>query len=82
MTYTDFEKEINKLGLKFCVSDDLICVQDENRNALYSVDTTKPYVVYYTLKFLNLDDTMQEKIFELVYLLARTSIKNRGELHK
>ena len=82
MTYEKFEKEIEKLGLKFCVSDDLICVQDENRNALYSVDTTKPYVVYYTLKFLNLDDTMQEKIFELVYLLARTSIKNRGELHK
>lgn len=82
MTYEEFEKEIEKLGLNFQVSDDLICVQDENRNALYSVDTTKPYIVYYTLKFLNLDDMMQEKIFESVYLLARTSVENRGTLYK
>lgn len=80
MTYENFKYKIKKLGLNFYILNDLICVQDSKRNALYSVDTVKPYIVYHTKRFSELDDAMQEKIFELVCELAKTPINERGEL--
>lgn len=82
MTYENFKYEVRKLGLNFYVLNDLISVQDDKRNALYSVDTTKPYIIYHTKRFSELDDTTQEKLFYLIILLARTSINDRGDLHK
>lgn len=82
MTYENFKYEVRKLGLNFYVLNDLISVQDSERNALYSVDTTKPYIIYHTKRFSELDDTTQEKLFYLIILLARTSIDDRGDLYK
>lgn len=82
MTYENFKYEVRKLGLNFYILNDLISVQDSERNALYSVDTTKPYIIYHTKRFSELDDTTQDKLFGLIALLARTSIENRGDLLK
>lgn len=82
MTYENFKYEVRKLGLNFYILNDLISVQDSERNALYSVDTTKPYIIYHTKRFSELDDTTQDKLFGLIALLARTPIENRGDLHK
>lgn len=81
MTYKTFKYEVRKLGLNFYILNDLISVQDSKGNALYSVDTVKLYIVYHTKRFLELDDAMQKKVFDLVYLLARTPIENRGDLY-
>lgn len=82
MTYENFKYEVRKLGLNFYILNDLISVQDSERNALYSVDTTKPYIICHTKRFSELDDTTQEKLFYLIILLARTSIDDRGDLYK
>ncbi|MDK9580820.1 hypothetical protein QQA45_04730 [Sneathia sanguinegens] len=82
MTYENFKYEVRKLGLNFYILNDLISVQDSERNALYSVDTTKQYIIYPTKRFSQLDNAMQEKLFYLIILLARTLIENRGDLLK
>lgn len=82
MTYETFKYQVRKLGLNFCVLDTLICVQDDKRNALYSVDTTKQYIVCHTKRFSKLDDTTRKAVFTLVYLLAKTNINDRGDLYK
>lgn len=82
MTYENFKYEVRKLGLNFYVLNDLISVQDSERNALYSVDTTKQYIIYPTKRFSQLDNAMQEKLFYLIILLARTPIDDRGDLYK
>lgn len=81
MTYENFKYEIRKLGLNFYILNDLISVQDSKGNALYYVDTTNPYIVYYTKRFSKLDDAIQEKLFYLIILLARTPVDDRGDLY-
>lgn len=95
MTYENFKYEIRKLGLNFWISDTEISVGTvkygnpeflglfcSGFKDIYCIDAKERYKAHQTHEFYKLDDAMQKKVFDLVYLLARTPIDDRGDLYK
>lgn len=95
MTYENFKYEIRKLGLNFWISDTEISVGTvkygnpeflglfcSGFKDIYCVDAKKRYKAHQTDEFYKLDEGLQKKVFELITLLARTPIDDRGDLYK
>ena len=95
MTYEEFKYQIRKMGLYFWISDTEISVGTikygnpeflglfcSGFEDIYCIDTKKRYKAHQTDKFYKLEESIQKKLFNLVALLIRTPIDNRGDLYK
>ncbi len=92
MTYKEFKKEANKLGLPFRILDKVIMVgYIEHKTVmpglhiaefkeLCNVHIKERFSLYQTYRFYKLEESLQEKLFDLVNELARTPLDERGEL--
>lgn len=80
MTYENFKQEIEKLGLKFFNLNMVVGIKDYKGKPIYYVDSEKRYVVYPRNGFYKLNESLQQKVFELVNELAQTPLDERGYL--
>lgn len=92
MTYEFFKQEVRKLGLHFRVLDEAITVGNVKHintsvsglyfnefEAVCNVHIKERFSLYQTYRFYKLEESLQEKLFDLVNELARTPIDERGD---
>lgn len=96
MTYETFKNEVNKLKLHFHILDEVIRVGyveytkyvTVGLSGLYvpefkelcNVHIQKRFSLHQTYRFYKLEESLQEKLFDLVNELAKTPLDQRGEL--
>lgn len=93
MTYETFKNEVNKLKLDFRVLDEVITVGNVKHintsvsglyinefEAVCNVYIKERFSLYQTYRFYELEESLQEKLFDLVNELAKTPLDQRGEL--
>lgn len=82
MTYEFFKQEVRKLGLHFWILPTAVAIRNKKLEVVAYIGTKKIFNKSLTSEFCNLDENLQKKLFDLVYLLARTPLDKRGNLCK
>ena len=79
MKYSEFEREVEKLGFTHNRRCEEIVVKVDGKTVM-GVSTSRKYIVDNEWeKYQELNETTQEKLFDLAYKLAKTPLAEREE---
>ena len=82
MKYSEFEREVEKLGFTHNRRREEIVVKVDGETVM-GVSTSRKYIVDNEWeKYQELNETTQEKLFDLAYKLAKTPLAEREEEKK